>query len=148
MANAHPTLCRPDYSAFGVERRDEIRHEVFTGTAEALVAAGLIGAYQIPGQPGVGKTMASNLPNGERVRPGSNAVGRVLGTMSVYRAGRRFVIERRIEDAEVSRREACYAAVWQKDNKARAETVAWDQMRTAFEQCCFGGLRLVWLTEV
>ena len=131
MAETHPTLCRSDYSDFGIEHRDDIRHAVFLGSAEALVAASLIQAHQIFGQTRTGKTMASNLPNGERVRPGSNAVGRVPGTMSVYRAGRRFVIERRLEDIKASRREACYAAVWKKENEARAEAVAWDQMRPA-----------------
>ena len=148
MPNTHPTLSQSDFSDFGIERRDDIRHEIFKDTADALIAAGLIDAHQIPGQPGAGKTLASYLPNGKWVRSGSDAVRRVLGSVSVCRAGSRFVIERRLGDAEVSRREACNAALWTKQNEARAEAIAWELMRTAIEQCCFGELRLAWQTEV
>lgn len=148
MASANLTLRKSDYSAYGIEYRDDVRHEIFRGTAEALVAAGLIEAHQIPGQPGAGKTMAGYLPDGTRVKQGSGAAHRVPGYKRIYRAGKKFVMERRLDDAEVSKREACYKAVWKKDNEARAEAAAWRQMRTAIEQCCFGGLRLVWQTEV
>ena len=148
MANANLTLRKSDYSTYGIEYRDYIRHEIFKGTASALVAAGLIEVHQIPGQPGTGTTMASYLPDGTRVRQGSSAAQRVPGSKRISKAGNKFVIERRFDDAEVLRREACYAAVWKKDIAARAEAAAWRKMRTTIEQCCFGGLRLVWQTEV
>lgn len=148
MANANPTLCTPDYSAYGIELRESIRHEVFIGTADALVAAGLIEAHQIPGQPGAGKTMAGYLPDGTRIKQGSSSAQRVPGYIRIYRAGKKFVMERRRDDAEVSRREACYAAVWKKDVEARAEAAAWREMRDGIAKCCFGGLRLIWQTEV
>ena len=57
MAHANLTLRKSDYSACGIERRDDVRHEILIGTAVALVAAGLIESHQISGQPGTGKTM-------------------------------------------------------------------------------------------
>ena len=148
MANANLTLRKSDYSAYGIEYRDDVRHEIFIGTAAALVAADLIESHQIPGQPGTGKTMAAYLPNGTRVKQGSSAAQRVPGSKRIFKAGKNFVLERRLDDAEVSRREACHAAVWKKDIAARVEAAAWREMQTTIEQCCFGGLRLVWQTEV
>lgn len=58
MADANLTLRKSDYSAYGIEYCDDVRHEIFVGTATALVAAGLIESHQIPGQPGIGRTMA------------------------------------------------------------------------------------------
>lgn len=148
MANANLTLRKFDYSAYGIEFRHDVRHDIFRVTAAALVAAGLIGTHQIPGQPGTGKTMAGYLPNGTRVKQGSSAIQRVPGSKRTFKAGKNFVLERRLDDAEVSRREACHAAVWEKDIAARVEAAAWQEMRTTIEQCCFGGLQLVWQIEV
>ena len=148
MANTNFTLRKSDYSAYGIDYRDDVRHEIFRGTAAALVAAGLIGAHQIPGQPGTGKGMASYLPNGTRVKQGSSAAQRAPGSKRIYRTGNKFVIEQRFDDEEVSRREACYSAVWRKENEAKDTEAAWRQMRDGIAKCCFGGLRLVWQIEV
>ena len=147
MANANLTLRKSDYSAYGIEYRDDVRHEIFRGTAAALVAAELIESHQIPGQPGTGKTMAGYLPNGTRVKQGSSATT-VPGSRHTYKTGNKFVIVRRFDDAEVSRREACYAAVWRKENETKNTEAAWRLMRDGIAKCCFGGLRLVWQTEV
>lgn len=148
MANTNFTLRKSDYSACGIEYRDDVRHEIFIGTASVLVAAGLIEAHQIPGQPGTGKTMAGYLPDGTRVKQGSSAAKAVPGSKRIYRTGNKFVIERRFDDAEVLRREACHGAVVKRENEVRIAELAWDQMRDEIAKCCFGGLRLVWQTEV
>ena len=148
MANANLTLRKSDYSAYGIEYCDDVRHEIFRGTAAALVAADLIESHQIPGQPGTGKTMAGYLPNGTRVKQGSSAAKGMPGSKRIFKAGKNFVLERRFDDAEVSRREACYSAVWRKENEAKNTEAAWRKMRDGIAKCCFGGLRLVWQTEV
>jgi len=48
----------------GVNKVEYIWHDGFTGQGEALVAAGLVHAAQLPGQPGMGKTSVRFLPDG------------------------------------------------------------------------------------
>lgn len=68
MANANLTLRKSAYAAFGITRREDLQYEIFTGTAESLIAAGLVSIHQIPGQAGVTKTKVCFLPDGTQVR--------------------------------------------------------------------------------
>ncbi len=79
MAKTNDETEKINYAAFGIKSRADVRHDVFTGSADALVAAGLIEWHQIPGQPGSGKTMASYLPDGTRVRQGSTRASTTTG---------------------------------------------------------------------
>lgn len=147
MANTNTTLRRSDYSTYGIKRREDLQYEMFTGTPEALIAAGLIEAHQIPDQAGTGQTTASYLPDGTRV-DGSDADQLVPGFRRIYKYGKKFVMERRFDDAEISRRTACGLAVLKKEYETRAEELAWQAMREGIAKCCFGDLRLVWQTKV
>lgn len=114
MADANITLRKSDYSGCGIASRDDVRHEILRRPAAALIAAGIIGAHQIPRRPGTDKTMAGYLPNETRVKQGSSAAKRMPGSKRIFKAGKNFVLERRFDDAEVFRREACCSAVWRK----------------------------------
>ena len=114
MADANITLRKSDYSVCGIATRDDVRHEILRRPAAALVAACLIGAHQIPRRPGTDKTLAGYLPNGTRVKQGSISAQRVPGSKRIFKAGKNFVMKRRFDDAEVSRREVCCLIVWRK----------------------------------
>lgn len=146
MAKANNKTEKPNYAAFGIERREDVRHDIFTGTADALVAAGLVRRHQLPGQLGSGKTMASYWPDGTRVRQGSSRP-KSAGHKQIYMARGKFVIELRPDDHEVARREALWSAVWAKETKVRAEAAAWRAMREGIARCCVGELNLVWSEE-
>jgi len=55
----------------GVLVSHELGADCFTGTAEDLVAAGLVRMEQLPGQPGNGTTTVSFRADGTRVRKGT-----------------------------------------------------------------------------
>ena len=57
---------QPEYEAFapGVRRLENIWSDDYVGTAEDLVAAGLIELTQLPGQPGMRKAVVTILPDG------------------------------------------------------------------------------------
>ena len=61
-----------DFKPFstGVEYRQERLCDVFIGTAECLIAAGLIQLQQLPGQPGNGPTSATFYADGSKVERG------------------------------------------------------------------------------
>jgi hypothetical protein len=148
MANTHPTTSTATYATHGVERHEDVRHDRFIGTADDLIAASLIEAHQVPGQPGIGKTMAGYLPDGSRVKQGSGSAKTVPGYKRIYKAGNKFVIELRPENSEVARREAIMYATWKQEAQEKAEAAAWREMRAGIARCCFASLRLVWQTEI
>ena len=137
-----------DYAGYGVECLEDIRHNLFIGTADALIAAGLIEQHQVPGQPGSGKTMAGFLPDGARGKQGSGSAKTIPGYKRIYKTGRKFIIEVRPDDDVVATREACQLAACKKENKVKDEARAWRAMRDGIARCCFGSLRLVWQTEI
>lgn len=82
-----------------------IRTDVFDGTADALLKAGLIPDVRyFPGMPGTNKTQVSYRKNWERA---STANGQDWG-VTIRRCGNsgRFVVEVAVEDAELERRQA------------------------------------------
>lgn len=60
----------------GVMRLVSYSRAIYTGTAEALAAAGLIQPHQLPGQPGNPRGMATFDPEGERITKGGNSRAR------------------------------------------------------------------------
>ena len=103
-------------------------------------------AHQIPGQPGVPKTEVCFLPDGTQVRDDEAQL--VPGFTRILKRGKRLVVERRFDDAEISIRAACASAKFRKNYEANTKEQAWQAMRDGIAKCCFGGLRLVWQTEV
>lgn len=67
-------------------------YDEYRGTAEALVAAGIVGRSQFPGYPGMRKVMQSILPNGEPVlghpKAARPAAARAPGAKTVEKASR------------------------------------------------------------
>lgn len=50
--------------AQGVRKEEIVWGDIYTGTAESLIAAGLVRRDQLPGQPGMRKTIVTILPDG------------------------------------------------------------------------------------
>jgi hypothetical protein len=55
----------------GVVRQVEYSQAIYTGSAEALIAAGLVQLAQLPGQPGNGRGMCTYNADGSRVSKGT-----------------------------------------------------------------------------
>jgi hypothetical protein len=70
--------------ATGVELCERTYGDVYTGTADALVAAGIVPAGHFPGWPGMRKTRVSILPDGTI----SSKVGRVAGGKEIKQKSR------------------------------------------------------------
>ncbi|AVO48487.1 hypothetical protein C6568_03830 [Melaminivora suipulveris] len=97
-------------------------HDYVTGTAAELVAAGIVDAPMLPGQPGTGKTMATYM-DGQRVKQGGLARGvRNETYRSIRRQGKdRYEVCMVLPSAEVERRgkqeaaarEQALMAAWQ-----------------------------------
>lgn len=62
----------------------------YIGTADALLAAGLVELNQLPGQPTSGKTMTSFCPDGSKVRQGTNGPSKLPGYKQVKKVGKKF----------------------------------------------------------
>ena len=146
MANSNTTSDPSTYSAFGIARREDLQYEIFTGTAESLIAAGLIGAHQIPGQPGAPKTKVCVLPDETQVR--DEEAHLVPGFKRIFKRGTKLVVTCRFDDAEISRRAACAMAKFTKDYETNIEELAWQAMLEGIAKCCFGEPRLVSQTKV
>lgn len=73
----------------------------YTGTAEALLAAGLVRVDQLPGQPGNGLTMVSFHADGTRVPKGHPNACKAVGYLKVCRASTRLLrVEKTIGEEE------------------------------------------------
>lgn len=77
--------------------------DTYTGTAEALTEAGLVRVDQLPGLPGVNKTMRTFAPDGRDARKGQNFRG-FPGAMQIIKKGRRFVVNIAVGEDEHERR--------------------------------------------
>lgn len=79
------------------------RYDTYTGTAEALIEAGLIRADQLPGLPGVNKGQRTFMPDGRDVHKGQNY--RYLpGARRIVKRGRRFAVDVVVDEDEQKRR--------------------------------------------
>lgn len=93
----------------------------YQGTAEALVAAGLVRFDQLPGQPGRGKTIARYLPDGTmlptRTRP-SLASEFHPGFVRIFKvSARQYRVDINVDEAEQKRRSAARDAEREESRK-------------------------------
>jgi hypothetical protein len=120
-----------------VRMRETCLGNVFVGTAEELIQAGLIEAHQLPK-----KTMCSFFPDGTKVRQGSGAASKLEGYKKVERTGEKFRVTIRQSDAEQDRRHSALLA------ELRAERQRVLEERQARERLLAlprrAHLRLVW----
>jgi len=96
--------------------------DTYTGTAEALIEAGLVRADQLPGLPGVNKTMRTFAPDGRDARKGQNFRG-FPGAMQIIKKGRRFVVNIAVGEDEHERRLA------EQHTQIEAEREQWERDR-------------------
>lgn len=108
---------------------DEIRHDTsgiyfdtYTGTAEALIAAGLLRADQFPGGPGVNKVTRSFLPDGSEIRKGQN-FRLEPGVLRITKRGRRFTLEVNVSEEEWQHRKAEYDAQREVERERREQSL-------------------------
>lgn len=88
----------------GIARKEMSYCDVFTGSAEALIAAGLVDQHQLPGEPGRGKMMASYLPDGAPAKKGDGKSRFMPGYTKIERNGKTFKVYVTVDEAEHSRR--------------------------------------------
>lgn len=112
-----PTLFAP-----GVKRlADYLLCNRYTGSAEALVACGLVRLDQLPGQPGNGKVRCTYDPAGRRVPQGRPTGSHDPGRMTVERVtATRFRVDVNVSYDEQELRRAAYEVKWEVAREARA----------------------------
>lgn len=81
--------------------------DTYTGTADALIEAGLVRADQLPGLPGVNKTMRTFAPDGREARKGQN-FRRFPGARRIVKRGQRFAVQVTVGPDEQARRRERY----------------------------------------
>lgn len=110
---------------------DDAMRDVYVGTAEQLVAAGLVATHQLPGQPGRGKTMVSLQLSGSRC---SGESWKLPGSISIRVASKgRYIVTLTVSKSEQDRRKAISNAKHEAINQAaheqrlreEAQGVAW-----------------------
>jgi hypothetical protein len=105
----------PQFEAFapGVRRLENIWSDDYLGTAEALAAAGLIQPGQLPGQPGMRKSIVTILPDGSVPRGPSKTKGPGVndpGAKRILRAAKgAYLVSVLVESHERARRHEAYA---------------------------------------
>ncbi len=99
--------------ASGVMKTALVWADRYAGTGAALVAAGLVRADQLPGQPGMGKTKVSISPNGAVLRARDSPGAKEPGAKLIERTGKgQYELLVRVSaDEEERRREADQRAV-------------------------------------
>lgn len=92
----------------GVRMRDYSWFEEYTGTGEALAAAGIVQAENLPGQPGMGKVQVTLFPDGTRQTSRNGHRKQQPGHLTINRVSRsKFTVQVRLSDEEGElRREA------------------------------------------
>ncbi len=106
---------QPEFEAFapGVRRLENIWSDDYVGTAEALAAAGLISLDQLPGQPGMRKTIVTVLPDGSVPTGPSKTKGPGVndpGAKRIMRASKAtYLVSVLVESHERARRHEAHA---------------------------------------
>ncbi len=98
----------------GVKVHHSSWYDVYKGSMEDLVAAGLSTVWQFPGQPGCGKVCTTFSPDGKRVTAGANTA-RQEGSRAVMVAGKQYEVRIWVNEAERGMRHAR----WRADSDAR-----------------------------
>lgn len=84
--------------ASGVTRHEDLWSDVYTGSRDALIDAGLARPEQFPGTANTGKVRTTFLPDGTRVKKGGGGASQA-GSKTVKQFGGRFQVEILVEDA-------------------------------------------------
>lgn len=136
----------PDMPAVLLYR--DSRTDVYRGTAQALIAAFLIDASQLPGQDGTGKIRTTFTKNGVRVKSGSTNQDRE-GNKTVMAVGKLFEVEVRVSDEEYEIRHSGYMEKSRVKESERARKIAKYLQKIALPQTVVTSrtkshLKLVW----
>lgn len=102
----------PEPQAFapGVTVTRHLCSDEYRGTAEALVAAGLVRDGQFPGMPGMRKHTVTVLPDGKVASSGNCPGAKEPGARSVAKSGQRFTVAVTVDGDEKERRRAAWHA--------------------------------------
>jgi hypothetical protein len=90
----------------GVTRHDDIRSDVYIGSQDALIKAGLVLPEQFPGTANTGKVRTTFLPDGTRVKQGGSWNSGAAGTKTVMKFGSRIKVEILVDAAAYEERRA------------------------------------------
>lgn len=129
---------REDIARLGIKRTEKWSFDVYAGTVDALIAAGLICAEQLPGGPGVNKTMRTFRPDGGEILKGESS-RYVPGVRRIVKRGRRYAVEVTVDFPERERR----MAEWNARHEAeRAQRERESRVREKTEQAEAAGMTL------
>ncbi len=109
---------REDIARLGIKRTEDCAFDIYTGTADALIAAGLIHAEQLPGGAGVNKMMRTFRPEGGEIRKGESS-RYVPGARRIVKRGGKFAVEVTVDFPERDRR----MAEWDARREAEREQI-------------------------
>jgi len=100
-----------------------IHSDVYRGRAQALIAASLVDASQLPGQVGTGRMRTTFTQNGVRVKSGSTNQDRE-GNKTVMAVGKLFEVAVRVSDKEYEIRHSEWTANWKYRDSERERRMA------------------------
>lgn len=131
----------------GVTRHEDIPHDVYIGSSDAVIAAGLVLPDQLPGTPYTGKVQTTFFPDGTRVKKGGSC--NTAGSKTVKKLGDRIAVEVRVEDTIREERLAAWInlrdeADAQYDRAVAERRAAHARANAATQTKGRGHLRLVW----
>lgn len=93
--------------------------DVFVGSADALIAAGVVVRNELPGEPGRGTTMATYRADGSPVRQGQTTFTKEPGYRRIVRAGRLFRVFVTVAEHEQERRRRLFEAEFEETRESR-----------------------------
>lgn len=133
----------------GVTRHEDLWHDVYIGSADALIKAGLVQSEQLPGTANTGKVRTTFLPDGTRVKKGGSGACNIAGSKTVKKFGNRIAVEIYVEDTVCEKRRAAWSkrsdeARMQYDRAVSERLAALTRDATAAFTKGRGHLRLVW----
>lgn len=105
MAKLNPTTTTTEQA--GVRKKECVQFNEYHGTAEALVAAGIVEMHMLPGQPGMPKTRVRI--NGKKQR---HVSARFPNVHTVIREGKKYRVIELLPEDERERRRAAQNRGW------------------------------------
>lgn len=129
----------------------DTRTDVYRGTSQALIAAFLIDASQLPGQVGTGKVRTTFTRNGDRIKSGSTSQNRE-GNKTIKAVGKFFEVAVQVSDEEHEIRHRDLMEKWRAKDSERAQKVAEYLKKitspsNAVKSRATGHLKLVWSAQ-
>ncbi len=133
----------------GVTRHEDLWHDVYIGSPDALIKAGLVLPDQLPGTANTGKVRTTFLPDGTRVTKGGSGAWNIAGSKTVKRFGNRVAVEIYVAVATGKERHAAWSkrsedARMQHDRALSERLGAIAIAQAAVPPKGRGHLRLVW----